>query len=130
MINRLTSLAVAVAACGGSTTPSQLAATPTSAPAAPAAAPAAPTTAPAPAAPTTASATAAVIAVIPIRSVHAFRPVTPIADGELGMIIIVLGAIQGRPDELAVGITFLFERPLGWQRIDCIFHGTTIRHIF
>jgi hypothetical protein len=77
-----------------------------------------------------ATTTAAVVAVITIGAVHAFRPVTPIADGELGMIIIVLGAIQGRPDEFAVGITFLFERPLGWQRIDCIFHGTTIRHIF
>src|SRR5437867_8969529 len=55
--------------------------------------------------------TTAVVAIIAIGPVHALRPVTALADGELGMII-VLGAIQGRPDELSVGKSFLFERPL------------------
>jgi hypothetical protein len=36
--------------------------------------------------------------------------------------MVVLGAIQGRANELAVGVTCCFG---SWKSIDCIFHETT-----
>jgi hypothetical protein len=41
------------------------------------------------------------------------------------MIVVVIVAVQGRPDQLSVRESFLLERTFGWHGIDGILHGTT-----
>src|ERR1700704_3010948 len=52
------------------------------------------------------------VAVIALGALHTLGSITAIADGELRMV--VLGAVQGRPDELTVAEAFLFKWPRGW----------------
>jgi hypothetical protein len=45
--------------------------------------------------------------------------------GGLSVIGIVIVAVEGRPNQLAVRESFLLERTFRWHRIDDILHGTT-----
>ena len=42
-----------------------------------------------------------------------------------GLRMIVVGAIQRRANQLTICEALRFHGPIGWKRIDCIFHGAT-----